>query len=704
VRQSMRSAPLCVLLSLLVALPVAQGSSLAAVSGVDQSVSVDGGVGTAGPVTVPTSSGPASGQTAPVAPMVDDELGTSALQAVPTDTTALLGDFDGDHRSDLFWYGPGSKADHLWLGRPDRNFVGSPVTVRGSYRPLVGDFNGDGRADVFWYGPGAAADVLWFGQAGGRFAGRAITVSGTYQPFLGNFNGDRATDIFWYGPGAGYDVVWFGRTDGGFTVRAFAVNGTYQPLAADFNGDGRGDIFWYGAGAAADVLWFGQAGSGFSGQAVTVNGTYQPLVADFNGDRSRDILWYGAGAAGDVLWYGHANGRFTGYAINVQGSYQPFIGDFDGDHRSDIFWYGPGAGYDVVWYGLTGGGFGANAATVSGTYQPLPAEYSGDGVGDVIWYAPGDPDDHLWFGHTNRVFTSRGTTVDIGYTRAVPLRQATITGQYDPYGFVAHALGAIDGRGYTNSLEAFQRNYGRGFRVFEADMVRLKDGTALVAHDGLEANYGLSKPFTESTWADLAGHKYLGRYTILRSQDLVALLRQHTDAYFILDIKYARPEIYRTIIGQAPERHLRERLFPHVDDQAELNAYRITYPVQNYVLCLYHSQARNEFDDPQVVDFVRRNRSPSVMMWWRERNLSISLAANGRESRRFRRPFVDALHAAGAVTYVHSLDDPVEIQRFWDLGVGVYSNETFPPLSATLTAQTVQMPTFGARVEASPPA
>ena len=50
-------------------------------------------------------------------------------------------------------------------------------------------------------------------------------------------------------------------------------------------------------------------------------------------------------------------------------------------------------------------------------------------------------------------------------------------------------------------------------------MVRLADGTALLAHDGLEANYGLNKPFTEATWADLAGHKYLGRYTILRVQE-----------------------------------------------------------------------------------------------------------------------------------------------------------------------------------------
>ena len=48
---------------------------------------------------------------------------------------------------DLFWHGPGVKDDPLWLGRPDRNFVGVPVEVDGTYLPVVDDFNGDGRAD-----------------------------------------------------------------------------------------------------------------------------------------------------------------------------------------------------------------------------------------------------------------------------------------------------------------------------------------------------------------------------------------------------------------------------------------------------------------------------------------------------------------------------------------------------------------------------
>jgi hypothetical protein len=68
------------------------------------------------------------------------------------------------------------------------------------------------------------------------------------------------------------------------------------------------------------------------------------------------------------------------------------------------------------------------------------------------------------------------------------------------------------------------------------------------------------------------------------------------------------------------------------------------------------------------------------MMWWKDRNLAISLAANGRESRRYRPSFASALKGAGANVYVHSIGDGGVIQSFWDRDIGVYSDNPFPPL------------------------
>ena len=309
--------------------------------------------------------------------------------------------------------------------------------------------------------------MLWYGGTDGAFSGWSLAVNGTYEPLLGDWNGDGRGDIFWYGPGAAPDVIWYGKASGGFTGRAVTVQGTYQPLVADFNGDRRRDILWYGPGADYDVLWLGLASGGFSSRATTVNGTYQPVLGDWNGDRSRDILVRARRRPRRPLV------RAPGRALHRRGGQRrrhlPAV------HRrlrrrrtARHLLVRAGSGYDVVWYGRSDGSFGAAAATVGGTYQPYVGDYGGDGPNDVFWYAPGGPDDYLWFGHANRRFTSRGTTLDIGYTRAPPLRPQALTSGYNPYGFVAHAFGAIDGRGYTNSLEAFQRNYGRGFRVFES--------------------------------------------------------------------------------------------------------------------------------------------------------------------------------------------------------------------------------------------
>jgi glycerophosphoryl diester phosphodiesterase len=492
-----------------------------------------------------------------------------------------------------------------------------------------------------------------------------------------------------YGPGGLPDHVWLGRPDRAFRGARVNVGRSYLPLVGDFNGNGHADILWYGPGAGPDVLWYGKTDGGFTARAVTVRGTYRPLVADFNGDGRRDVLWYGPGAGHDVLWLGRGSGGFSSRAVTIGRTFQPLLGDWNGDGSRDILWYGPGVGYDVTWYGRADGRFGAVAATVRGTYQPYVGDYGG-GPDDIFWYAPGDPDDVLWFGHANRRFTSRATTLDIGYTRARPLDPQALAGGYAPDGFVAHAFGAIDGHLYTNSLEAFQHNYGRGFRVFEVDLVRLADGTALLAHNGLEANYGLSKPFTEATWADLAGHRYLGRYTILRVQELAGLLREHPDMYVILDSKYARLDIYRSMLRHAPERALRERILPHVEDRAELTELRTAYPLQNYMLALYHPQGKNRYDDPIAGDFISRYRTPAVMMWWQDRDLSISLAANSRQGRRYLPSFASALRGVGANVYVHSLGDPGQVQRFWDQGIGVYSDDPFPPLGGPATLRQQQ--------------
>ncbi len=316
--------------------------------------------------------------------------------------TPLVGDFDGNGRSDIFWYAPGSAADGLWLTRRDG---GPPVklspTVTGTYMPLVGDVDGNGRDDIFWYGPGVAPDVLWLAAASGSFSSSGQTIGGDYEPLVGDFDGNGRSDIFWYAPtddGSSPEQLWLSRAAGGFAVSARTVADGSQPFVGDFDGDARDDIFWYRPGVATDELWFGRAGGAFLSSSRAVGGTYQPLVGDFDGNRLDDIFWYGAGPTSDSLWAARPGGTFQSRSFTVNGHYRPVVGDISGNGLEDIVWYAPGVGGDSVWRGAGGGTFATDTDVVlRNHYVPLVGDFDAAAGRDIFWYAAGSVSDGLWF-------------------------------------------------------------------------------------------------------------------------------------------------------------------------------------------------------------------------------------------------------------------------------------------------------------------
>ena len=230
-----------------------------------------------------------------------------ATRAQPLVRTPVVGDFTGDGRTDIFWYGPGTASESLWRGTQNGAF--SPVSTRavnGTFAALVGDYNGDGYDDIYWYGAGTVGDSLWTGSATGTFTPRSVRAqNGTFSGLVGDYNGDGYDDILFYAPGGVAEQLWRGSPGLTFPSAAVsAVNGTFRPAVGDFDGDGRDDIFWYAPGAAADYVRRGTTTSFSAGPAYVVNGTYTPLVLRFNTDGKDDLFLYGPGSAPDALLLG----------------------------------------------------------------------------------------------------------------------------------------------------------------------------------------------------------------------------------------------------------------------------------------------------------------------------------------------------------------------------------------------------------------
>jgi glycerophosphoryl diester phosphodiesterase len=102
---------------------------------------------------------------------------------------------------------------------------------------------------------------------------------------------------------------------------------------------------------------------------------------------------------------------------------------------------------------------------------------------------------------------------------------------------VAHAGGAVRGLTYTNSREALEEHYARGYRVFELDFGWTSDDRLVLIHDwaGTSAQFGTS-PHVFSRAEFVAGKRIDGLHQ-LTFEDLCAWLRAHPDALVVTDTK-----------------------------------------------------------------------------------------------------------------------------------------------------------------------
>lgn len=248
----------------------------------------------------------------------------------------LVGQFMGTAYTDIFWYGPGPEPDLLWAadgtaGTPF--FTQYPVSVGdGSayYIPLVGNFDGDGDSDIFFYHPDtdAASSSLWLRSNGdGTFLTHAVNHVGKgigghesstffYSHVLGDFNGNEFHDIFWYAPGQSPSArFWAGGVSGpgtGYNFTATAPVGVYKVYSGDFNGDGRTDLLWHDQVGNADRVWQ-MTGTSFAFTEYATNiGTDEAnlVIGDFDADGKADVYsWDPVGT--DRLYRSSGNGVFT---------------------------------------------------------------------------------------------------------------------------------------------------------------------------------------------------------------------------------------------------------------------------------------------------------------------------------------------------------------------------------------------------------
>lgn len=106
----------------------------------------------------------------------------------------------------------------------------------------------------------------------------------------------------------------------------------------------------------------------------------------------------------------------------------------------------------------------------------------------------------------------------------------------DTLRFIAHAGGKIDGHTYTNSKEALDLSYKRGFRLFELDILQTKDGKFVAAdnwkHWSRLVGYNGETPIFHEQFIK---KKIISKYTPLDMDQINNWFTSHKDAILITD-------------------------------------------------------------------------------------------------------------------------------------------------------------------------
>jgi glycerophosphoryl diester phosphodiesterase len=117
---------------------------------------------------------------------------------------------------------------------------------------------------------------------------------------------------------------------------------------------------------------------------------------------------------------------------------------------------------------------------------------------------------------------------------------------------IAHAGGAINGQIYTNSIEALNSNYNKGFRFFEIDFSWTSDDELVAIHDWFKYDTfqemfyvppGMKIPNKEQ----FLQLKIKTGLTQLSLEDILKWAAEKGDAYIVTDIKAENIKALRKI-------------------------------------------------------------------------------------------------------------------------------------------------------------
>jgi glycerophosphoryl diester phosphodiesterase len=257
--------------------------------------------------------------------------------------------------------------------------------------------------------------------------------------------------------------------------------------------------------------------------------------------------------------------------------------------------------------------------------------------------------------------------------------------QMRPPMFIAHAGGAVNRQTYTNSLEALNTNYEKGFRFFEIDFSWTADEELVAAHDWDDAYQELfyvpaemkGKVPTSAQFFRLKSKKGL---TQLSLEDVLAWAAEKQDAVIVTDIKDKNLNALRKIRNRIEK--YEKYIIPQAYSYQEYDdILKLGY--KNIILTLYRMEI-----DPAEALRLSKNNSQDIKDELRRRFTAKLVGFSKKRSpfavtmhQRVARSGVAALlHQNNTAVYVHTVNDIKLFDALRGMGIfGIYTDYLAPP-------------------------
>jgi hypothetical protein len=449
-----------------------------------------------------------------------------------------IGDFDGDGFADIHLFKSATGEHYVWLNQRDGTFPDNFNWYSGpghgnGYTVLLGDFDGDGKTDIHMFNSSSGDHIVWLNGGSGTFNTNQYSWqsgpghgNGWYgNPYivqLGNLNKDGKTDIYMFHPYAFNNIVWLNEGHGTFNNNMYTWQSGicdlcgalgYQGQLGDFNGDGVDDIYhntltkslanWFlwqdvtlnnGTGTFPYVLLYdgtatvpsNYSWSSRQGHFNTWVNSYSTQLVDFNGDGNADIYIFDPSTGDHIVWLNNGDGQFAvagdneTFPVNYtwrsgtgHGSgYLVHFGDFNGDGSIDISMFNSSAGDHIVWLNKGDGTFPASYSWQMATnratgYTVQIGDFNGDGKTDIHMFNASTGEHAIWLNQGTYPDLLAKISNGIGGSTSIEYKPSTqYTNTFLP--FPVNVVSSITTSDGNNIVSTVTYTYSRGYYHIEA--------------------------------------------------------------------------------------------------------------------------------------------------------------------------------------------------------------------------------------------